>query len=122
MTNKAAAGGEPGAARLLDLARRELLEHLLPQLQGESRYRARLIANAMKIAAAEGQAGPALDGDILASLQGVAERLEAGAGAQSADQLLAVLAGALRSGRLDADPVFFEALDRLNVRRRSVTG
>ena len=50
-------GGEPDGVRLLTLARRELLDNLLPLLEGDVRYRARLIANAMKIAACELQSG-----------------------------------------------------------------
>ena len=44
-------GGEADGLRLLRLARRELLDNVLPTLEGDARYRARLIANAMKIAA-----------------------------------------------------------------------
>lgn len=50
----------PQAQVLLRLARAEVLETLLPRLPAADRYTARLIANAMAIAAREMAAGPAL--------------------------------------------------------------
>ena len=50
----------PQAEVLLRLARAAMLETLLPSLPAADRYTARLIANAMAIAAREMAAGPAL--------------------------------------------------------------
>ena len=50
---------EPGGAELLRVARAELLEALLPQLPESGRYAARMVANAMAIAARELSRGPA---------------------------------------------------------------
>ena len=47
----------PDAAELLDIARRTLLDAILPRLPEELRYNARMIANAMAIAAREHAAG-----------------------------------------------------------------
>ncbi|MFJ4192462.1 DUF6285 domain-containing protein [Pseudomonas sp. NPDC089534] len=44
---------QPNAHELLEIARRTLLEQLLPTLSGELRYPALMIANAMAIAARE---------------------------------------------------------------------
>ena len=44
---------EPGGAELLRVARESLLEALLPKLPPESHYTARMVANAMAIAARE---------------------------------------------------------------------
>lgn len=43
--------GKPDSGTLLDMARRVLLEDLLAELPEASRYRARMVANAMAIAA-----------------------------------------------------------------------
>jgi uncharacterized protein DUF6285 len=50
---------EPAGAELLRVARASLLESLLPQLPPESHYMARMIANAMAIAARELEQPPA---------------------------------------------------------------
>jgi hypothetical protein len=50
---------EPGGAELLRVARAELLEALLPHLPVASHYAARMVANAMAIAARELQEQPA---------------------------------------------------------------
>lgn len=91
-------GGEPGGARLLELARREL-EDLLPQLSGHQRYRLRLVVNAMKIAAHELH-GPAAD-------------------ATAAPVDVPGTVAALRDGRLDGRPELHTVLLRLNADRRS---
>ncbi len=49
---------EPGGAELLRVAREELLESLLPKLPETERYTARMVANAMAIAARELARGP----------------------------------------------------------------
>ncbi|MGD1876160.1 MAG: DUF6285 domain-containing protein [Kiloniellaceae bacterium] len=110
-------GGEPGGARLLALARRELLEVLLPQLDGDARYRARLIANAMKIAAEELEAGAPLDGEAERLLRGFT-----GKAAGSAAALQVEIAAALRGGKLDGNSDLFDLLTRLTSARRSLIG
>ncbi|MEK7877236.1 MAG: DUF6285 domain-containing protein [Pseudomonadota bacterium] len=47
----------PDATELLEIARRTLLDDVLPRLPGDLRYRALMIANAMAIAAREHAAG-----------------------------------------------------------------
>jgi hypothetical protein len=49
---------EPAGAELLRVARAELLESLLPALPESHRYAARMVANAMAIAAREMQSPP----------------------------------------------------------------
>lgn len=49
---------EPAGAELLRVARDELLEKLLPKLPDAERYAARMVANAMAIAARELARGP----------------------------------------------------------------
>lgn len=122
MTMEKPCGGEPAAQRLLELARRELLETLLPQLQGDARYRARLIANAMKIAAREAEAGAAVDAETRLLLQDIAGRSGASLESASDAALQASLAEAIRAGRLDGDATMFEVLSRLTERRRSLAG
>ena len=50
---------QPDGIKLLDLARTAVLDELLPALPDDRRYTARLIANAMAIAARELEAGDA---------------------------------------------------------------
>jgi hypothetical protein len=122
MTTEKVRGGEPAAQRLLELARRELLETLVPLLQGDARYRARLIANAMKIAAREAEAGAAVDAETRRLLQEIAGRSGAGLEFSSEAALQALLAEAIRAGRLDGDAALFEVLSRLTERRQSMAG
>ena len=117
-------GGEADARRLLELARRELLENLLPQLDGAARYRARLIANALKIAAGDVETGAAMDAAARAGLLAVAGSLAGGAaaGSDTDTALEAALAAAIRAGRLDGDAALFQALSRLTEGRRAAIG
>lgn len=116
-------GGEPDGARLLELARRELVETVLPQLDGDARYRARLAANAMKIAGrvlageAEAQAETAhrLRGAAAAVLPGGTE-----VAALSDAEVAVALCTALRAGRLDGQREFHALLERLTENRRSL--
>src|SRR5512138_98599 len=101
---KTGRGGEPGGARLLALARRELLEAILPQLDGDARYRARLVANAMKFAAGEleegaGAAAAAAEGlrRTAAGIPGTALR-----GNPTDAEVAEALCAALREGGFDA--------------------
>ncbi|MGF1594883.1 MAG: DUF6285 domain-containing protein [Kiloniellaceae bacterium] len=112
MTAANSRGGEADAARLLELARRELLEGLVPALEGDARYRARLIANALKIAAAglreeaEGSAAAARDLAAFAARSAPEEGLTA----------------AIRAGRLDGEPELYALLLLLTEGRRAGLG
>lgn len=88
---------EPGGGELLRVARAQLLEALLPHLPPERHYEARMVANAMAIAARELQAPtpPALD----------ARRL----------------AGEIRAGRHDDDAATGETLRVLTRARLAVS-
>ena len=105
-------GGEANAAALLRLVEHELTNEVLPQLSGDLRYRARLILNAVKIAAAEMQADQDLETAYeaaLSPLSGLASDAPDTSGKGAADQLQA-LQQMLRQGELDADRRLFEAL------------
>ena len=113
-------GGEADGVRLLRLARRELLEQILPELSGEAGYRARLIANAMKIAAHELEIGPGLAAETRQQLAAfAAARTEAGEAQGEAD-VRAAIRSALRAGGLDGDPALYELLCGLSEKRRRV--
>lgn len=117
--------GEPTGARLLELARRELLEDLLPQLQGEARYRARLVANAMKIAGQELEGGPAERAETAYRLRGLAAAALPGGvdvTAMADSEIAATLCAALRAGRLDGQRELYDLLVRLTGERRAMLG
>ena len=119
MTGRKGRGGEPDAARLLELARAELLNDVLPQLDGDARYRARLIANALRIVRNElVQDGDPEEADILRRLA------ESAAAAPAASSLPpdTSLTDALRAGALDGDAAFHDLLVRLTDRRRAAVG
>jgi len=59
----------PDANELLEIARRTLLDEVLPRLPDDLRYRALMIANAMAIAAREHAAGDTRASAELARLQ-----------------------------------------------------
>ena len=118
-------GGEADSARLLELARRELLHSLLPQLEGEARYRARLIAKAMKIAANDLRDGAAEQEEAARQLRDLAGVLlpEAGpSGALPDPVVVAALAAAIRAGRLDGQGALHDLLCRLTDGRRTALG
>ena len=102
--------GQPDGARLLGLAREELLNDILPQLDGNARYRARLIANALKIAALELAQGSD-PGDAAAPAL-------ADAGLPSGTSLR----DALRQGGLDGDERLYEILVAQTTARRRLLG
>lgn len=114
MKRKRRRGGEPDAARLLALARAELLNELLPQLDGISRYRARLIANALQIARRELEAG----GDEVEAV--LLRKLTEVAAPTLAPSYLppdTSLRDALRHGALDGNRQFYDLLVRLSAVR-----
>jgi len=109
---------KPDAVTLLRLARAALLEDLLPMVPQEGRYAARLIANAMAVAAREMAAGvdPAhAELRALATLFG--EEVTAPDLAQAPETVEETLArlnwrlaAEIRSGGRDADPQVYAAL------------
>ena len=88
---------EPGGAELLRVARTELLEQLLPQLPVAQHYTARMVANAMAIAARELQSERPAQIDT------------------------AALARAIRAGRHDDDASTRADLERLTRDRLAVS-
>jgi len=118
-------GGEADGARLLNLARHELLEEVLPQLSGDARYRARLIANAMKIAGQELTAGRDQTEDTERLLRGFAELAIADTPDTTTDGVLPTqkaIGAALRAGTLDGNSAFYDLLASLNERRLAMLG
>lgn len=112
-------GGEAGGARLLRLARRELLESVLPAVEGDARHRLRLIANAMKIAAREIEVGAAAAEATENDLEAFAgQRLGTAVAGPAAARL--ALRDALREGRLDGDAELFRLLEAQVRRRRDL--
>ncbi len=83
---------QPDGAELLRVARETLLRELLPRMPEESRYAARMVANAMAIAARE-LAAPA---DVHASRHSVSK-----------------LAADIRAGRFDDAQAWGQLRDRL---------
>lgn len=118
MSDETRAGGEPDGARLLELARHELLETLVPLLEGDARYRARLIANALKIAGHELGAGTRARAATARALQAYAEiELPAAVGLEDT-QLPRMIAAAIRAGRLDGQAELHNLLLRLTEGRQ----
>jgi len=118
---KGKGGGEAGGARLLHLARRELLDVVLPALGGDERYRARLIANAMKIAAQELDSGAVFAEETARDIAAFADAELDGKAVDPRENRQRIR-DALRAGELDANPAFFELLDNLTRRRRALLG
>jgi hypothetical protein len=121
MTYRKPRGGEPDAARLLDLARSELLNQVLPQLEGDGRYRARLIANALKIAGHEMEATVTGDSEAAELLRQLAEVARPELSSSNLPPGTS-LTEALRRGALDGDPELHALLARLTDRRRTALG
>lgn len=96
----------PDAQDLLQVARDELMQLLLPALPASLRYQALMIANAMAIAARESASGHAAG---MQELAGLCQLLQEDAGLQLHDQSLQQalqqlrkrLAGQIRQGRFD---------------------
>jgi hypothetical protein len=100
---------QPGALELLAVARETLLEAVLPQLSGDARYQALMIANAMAIASRElaGGAGQAArELEMLEILYGdeAGPREAEEDDAARAERLGRRLARDLRAGELDGGP------------------
>lgn len=98
---------QPDALELLAIARETLLEQVLPELSGEARYQARMIASAMAIAMRELRPGAV---DLTAELEylhGLYEHDSPPAGEhveQALQRLEVRLAEDLRHGELDGGP------------------
>ncbi len=93
---------EPAGAELLQLARDALLVELLPKLPESNRYAARMVANAMAIAAREMQAQCRVEDEVerlRGLLPGWAPPAEASEACRDGAKRLAE---ALREGRLDS--------------------
>lgn len=95
----------PDATELLDIARRTLLDEVLPRLPDDLRYSALMIANAMAIAAREHAAG---DADASAELARVQKFYAEPQPALAGRELQAALSGYnwrlaadIRAGRCD---------------------
>jgi len=115
--------GEPDARRLLELARREVLEEVLPQVEGEARYRLRLVANAMKIAQRELAAGAQAAEAEAVGLADFARRRGLASGqAGREDTPETVLVAALRSGELDGDAELYGLLSEITRNRLDQLG
>ncbi|WP_193369245.1 DUF6285 domain-containing protein [Pelagibius marinus] len=114
-------GGEADGVRLLHLARRELLDVVLPTLEGDARYRARLIANAMKIAAQEMDLGAGNAAATAGELEAFAAGLD-GAPADGPQGPREAIRDALRSGEVDGNADLFALLERMTGRRRALLG
>lgn len=108
----------PDGVRLLALARASLLDEILPTLPGDLSYGARLIANAMAIAARELESGTAprqAERESLARLHGEdKEALPGLAETETLDEALQRLtwrlSAEIRGGRRDGDPEVFAVL------------
>jgi len=101
---------KPDGAVLLDLARAVLAEELLAELPESARYRARMVANAMAIAAREisgGKRTQEAERDALAALYDEAPTPAGRADTEELDEALTRLnwwlAAEIRAGRRDGD-------------------
>lgn len=100
----------PSAHNLLLTARQLLLDELLPALPREQHYEARMIANAMIIAARDQQQGSNCVDDERQQLQALL-------GESSDAELSALrkqLAGAIRQGQFDQHPQLNQGLRQIN--------
>jgi hypothetical protein len=106
MEGYAMSAEQPDALALLDIARETLLGQVLPQLDGDTRYQALMIANAMAMAIRELTPG-AVDHEPEAQLlRGLYGHLQAPGGEdaeQTSVRLEERLSRDLRSGEFDGD-------------------
>lgn len=106
----------PDAGRLLEQARRTLLQEVLDLLPANQRYSALMVANAMAIAARELEQGPTVAAEERAALAGF---LGAEEGAEAA-RLERHLAEAIRAGRHDAAEPLHALLSASTTRRLQI--
>lgn len=104
----------PDTAGLLEAARRELLDTLVPQLSGGSKYAALMVASALATALRDLQSGGGTVEEELALFRALyGDEPVASAGKDPADALPALnsrLAGELRAGDWDAMPATLRSL------------
>jgi len=103
----------PSASELLDIARRALLDHVLPEVPAERRLEARIIANVMAIAGREARDGDRMARAALGRLAALHDETppvtqDAEAVAAARGQFDLRLAGDIRSGVLERDPARLE--------------
>ena len=114
----------PDATELLEIARRTLLDDVLPRLPQDLRYSALMIANAMAIAAREHAAGDANANAELARLQQLyGEPHQALAGSALAAALIEYnrrLAADIRAGRCDGRAGLRDHLERTTADKLAV--
>lgn len=110
---------QPDGAALLDVARRTLMERLLPALPPGDAYAARMVARAMGIAARELRQGQAFQADAASAIAGFLE--QAGLGDLPADER--TLGRLIRERRLPAQcqPALAELLMALTRRKLALS-
>lgn len=99
-------GREADVARLLSLAGQEITESVMPQLTGDTRYRIRLVLNALRLAGASVADAGKLDDLRFAQLRGAVPAEPT----LDLDALEARLQTSLRAGDLDAEAALYDAL------------
>ena len=102
----------PDPKRLLGEAQRTLLEELLPGLDEDQRFQARMIASVLGIVTRQAEAGDGAWEDLRDVLAALCEQPEA-----DLESLLSATAKAVREGRWDADDRLYTAL-RSHIRAR----
>lgn len=104
----------PDTAGLLEAARRELLEMLVPRLSGGEKYAALMVASALAMALRDIETGNGAEEEELALFRTLyGDKAVAAAGNDPADALLALnrrLAAELRAGEWDAMPEALQCL------------
>ena len=112
----------PDTAGLLEAARRELLETLVPQLSGGTKYAALMVASALATALRELEGGGEGDSEELALFRALyGDETVAAAGSDPAAALQALnrrLAAELRAGEWDVMPEALRSLLFRQVRQR----
>lgn len=96
----------PDGPALLDIARHVLLRELLPLLPSSNHYAARMVANAMAIAAREARRDPREEAELQ-------YRACALLGLETSQDGWAALAAAIRAGRFDPGTPDHDALTTL---------
>lgn len=110
---------QPDGAALLDVARRTLMERLLPALPPDEAYAARMVARAMGIAARELQQGQARQADTVSTIARFLE--QAGYGGLTPDER--TLGRLIRERRLpeQCQPALAELLMALTRRKLALS-
>lgn len=106
----------PSAPDLLMTARQLLLDELLPALPRDLHYQARMIANAMSIAARDQQQGSSCAAEEAEQLTALLERPDSG----DLQELRKELASSIRTGRFDQHPRLLQQLLQINQRQLAI--